>query len=273
MSRPAKFRFRRQDNIGAADAEDDNHFLLNCFIDKGDLEILRDCSDPRTLVLGRTGTGKTALLIKLAEIEERTINIKPETLSLSYISNSTIITFLSNLGVNLDVFYKLLWRHVLAVEIIKFHFGINNDQSLKSFGQRFRNLFMNKKERNAMRYLEKWGSTFWEATEYRIKEITTQFENQVKSNVRSKFPGFSFSVESLSKLTEEEKAEIHHRAQYVLNNVQVRQLSDIIDLIDTILSDRQKPYFLTIDRLDEGWVEDKLRYKLIRALIETAKEF
>jgi len=59
----------------------------------------------------------------------------------------------------------------------------------------------------------------------------------------------------------------------VLNNVQVRQLSDIIELIDAILDDRQKPYLIAIDRLDEGWVEDKIRYKLIRALIETSKEF
>lgn len=273
MARPAKFRFRRQHNIGAADAEDDKLFLSNCFVDKGDLAILRNCSDPRTLVLGRTGTGKTALLLKLAEIEERTINIKPESLSLSYISNSTIITFLSNLGINLDVFYKLLWRHVFAVEIIKLHFGITSDQSLKSFKQKFRNLFMGRKERNAIRYLERWGSTFWEATEYRIREITRQFENEVKSNVRSKLPGFSFSADVLAKMTEQEKVEVLHRAQYVLNNVQVRQLSDIIDLLDAILSDRQKLYFLTIDRLDEGWIEEKLRYKLIRALIETAKEF
>ena len=273
MSRPAKFRFRRQHHIGAADAEDDKNFLSNCFVDKGDLAILRDCSDPRTLLLGRTGTGKTALILKLDELEERSINIKPESLSLSYISNSTIVNFLSNIGINLDVFYKLLWRHVFAVEIIKLHFGINSDQSLKSFKQKFRNLFMGRKERNAMRYLEKWGSTFWEATEYRIREVTKQFENEVKSNVRSIFPSFKFSVDKLGKLTEQEKAEVIHRAQYVLNNVQVRQLSDILDLLNDILSDRQKPYFITIDRLDEGWVEEKLRYKLIRALIETAKEF
>lgn len=132
---------------------------------------------------------------------------------------------------------------------------------------------MGRKERNAMRYLEKWGSTFWEATEYRIREVTKQFENEVKSNVRSIFPSFKFSVDKLGKLTEQERAEVIHRAQYVLNNVQVRQLSDILDLLNDILSDRQKPYFITIDRLDEGWVEEKLRYKLIRALIETAKEF
>ena len=50
-------------------------------------------------------------------------------------------------------------------------------------------------------------------------------------------------IENNTKLTEEQKADVIHRAQYVLNSVQVRQLSDIIDLIDTILIDKQKPYF------------------------------
>ncbi|MHC4132077.1 MAG: P-loop ATPase, Sll1717 family [Planctomycetota bacterium] len=273
MGAPVKFKFRKKDNIGAADAIDDNTFLANCFVDKGDLNILRDFSDPRTIVVGRTGCGKSALLIKLRDVEKRTINIEPESLSLTYISNSTIINFLSKLGVNLDVFYKLLWRHVFAIEIMKFHFDIKTEQSLKSFRQRIRMLFMNKKDRNAIKYLEKWGDTFWEATEYRIKEITKQFEEAVKSNIKMKIPKISFGIHAAEKLTQEEKADVIQRAQYILNTVQVRQLSDIISLIDSVLVDKQKPCYITIDGLDQGWVEDKLRYKLIRALIETAREF
>ncbi|HEU5406155.1 MAG TPA: hypothetical protein VFU48_00205, partial [Nitrospira sp.] len=53
----------------------------------------------------------------------------------------------------------------------------------------------------------------------------------------------------------------------------IRQLSDVLDLLDDILKDPQKHYFITIDRLDEHWVEDKTRYRLIRALIETVKDF
>ena len=75
------------------------------------------------------------------------------------------------------------------------------------------------------------------------------------------------------KLTEQQKSEVIQRAQYVVNEVQIRQLSDVIDLLDDILKDPQKHYYLTIDRLDEHWVEDKTRYRLIRALIETVKDF
>jgi len=142
--------------------------------------------------VGRTGTGKTALLLRLLEIKERTINIKPESLSLSYICNSTIIAFLSSLGLNLDVFYKLLWRHVFAIEIIKLHFEITNDESLKSFKRKFLNLFMNRKERNAMRYLERWGDKFWEETEYRVKEVTKNLRIKLSLKYNPNFPVFPF---------------------------------------------------------------------------------
>ena len=119
-----KFRFRRLDNIGAAAAEEDIDFLKNCFVDTGVMSVLSDCRDPRSIAIGRTGSGKTALLSRLSETEERVIEILPESLSLSYISNSTVLNFFDRLGVKLDIFFKLLWRHVFAVELIKHHFKI-----------------------------------------------------------------------------------------------------------------------------------------------------
>ena len=44
-------------------------------------------------------------------------------------------------------------------------------------------------------------------------------------------------------------------------------------LLDSVLNDRQKQYYILIDGLDENWVEERLRYKLIMALILTAKNF
>lgn len=273
MARPSKFRFRRLDNIGSADAEEDRMFLESCFVDTGGLEVLRDCSDPRRIILGRTGTGKTALLMKLCEIEEKVIEVKPESLALAYISNSTILNFLSELGVKLDIFFKLLWRHVFTVEILKNHFNIKDKKDKAHFILRIRNLFKDDKHAKAIEYLENWGKSFWEETEYRIKEVTTKLEDDLKLSVSQKIPSISFGSETLQKLSEEQKLEIIQRAQHVVNNVQIRQLSDIIELVNDVLNDRKKKYFIIIDRLDEEWVEDKLRYKLIRALIETVKDF
>jgi len=273
MAKPDRFRFRKLDNIGAAAAEEDKRFLQGCFVDTGDLEILSDCSDPRRLILGRTGTGKTALLVKLNETQERVIEIKPESLALSYISNSTILSFFADLGVNLNIFYKLLWRHVLTVELLKHHFKIYNEESKKTFIARITSLFKDDKHRKAIEYLEKWGREFWQETEYRIQEVTEKLESDLKASVRAGVPKVSFDIGAAQKLTEEQKQKVIHRAQDVVNKVQIRQLSDIIDLVDDVLDDPQQRYYIVIDRLDEDWVEEELRLRLIRALIETIRDF
>jgi hypothetical protein len=169
MDKKDKFRFKKLDNIGAADAEEDKQFLESCFVEAGQIQVLRDCSDPRRIILGRTGSGKTALIQKLGELENRTIEVKPESLALSYISNSTILNFVSELGVKLDIFFKLLWRHVFTVELLKYHFNIKTENQKTSFLDPIKNLFKDKKNQKALEYLEKWGKSFWEETEYRIR--------------------------------------------------------------------------------------------------------
>lgn len=273
MPKQEKFKFRKLDRVGAVAAEEDAEFLHECFINTGDLEVLKDCSKPQRMVLGRTGSGKSALLLQLCQVEERCIQVRPESLALSYVSNSTILKFLAELGVNLDVFFRLLWRHVFTVEILKHHFKIFNEEAKQSFIDHIFNLFKDKKHTKAVDYLRKWGETFWEETEYRIKELTTKLEDDVRAQVESKIPRFSATVGCGSKLSEEEKTEVVQRAQYVVNAVQIRQLSEIIDLLDDVLRDDQKRYFIVLDRLDENWIEEKLRLRLIRALIETAKDF
>jgi hypothetical protein len=115
--------------------------------------------------------------------------------------------------------------------------------------------------------------SFWEETDYRIKELTTKLETDLKASLSTTFTPASFSLEGATKLSEEQKQEVVERAQHVLNNVQIRELSDIIRMLDEVLSDPQKRYYLIIDKLDENWVDEKIRYRLIRALIETVRDF
>jgi hypothetical protein len=273
MSTENRFKFRKVDVIGAVSAEDDIAFLKECFIDTGDYSVLSDCTDSRRIIVGRTGSGKTALLWRLSESEEHVIIINPENLALAYITNSTILKFLTQIGVRLDIFFKLLWRHVFTVEILKTHFKIQNESDKQSFILKISSLFKDKKHTKAIEYLQKWGKSFWEETEYRIKEVTTTLENNIKSELKASTPLLAFNVGEIDKLTEEQKHEIIQRAQYVVNQVQIRELTEIINLLDDVLGDSQKRYFLLIDRLDENWVDDGLRFRMIRGLIETVKDF
>ena len=99
--------------IGYAEAEDDLEFLKDCYVDFGQIKRALDTEDPGSILLGRTGSGKTAALLRIREAETNTIDIEPQHLSLNFIANSDVLSFFHEIGVNLDLFFQLLWRHVL----------------------------------------------------------------------------------------------------------------------------------------------------------------
>lgn len=281
-TRQTEFKFRKTDTIGAASAEEDIEFLQTCFVETEDYEVLRNKEDIRQIVLGRTGSGKSALFERLKqEEEERVISIEPHELALTYVSNSSVIKYFSDLGVNLDPFYKLLWRHVLTVEILKRHLEAHASSEKGGFWNLLAEMFSgqtrrDKKAKQAVQYLQKWGEKFWVETEYRVKEITTKMENdladQLKLELKTQVLKGEVSSREESSLSDEEKIEVVNRGQRVVSEAQVQDLSKVHDLLERVLSDRQKNYYVLLDRLDENWVEEKLRYRLIMALLDSVKE-
>ena len=281
-ARPSEFRFRKTDTIGAASAEDDSEFLKTCFVETGEYEVLKDQTDIRQIVLGRTGSGKSALFERLKqEAEERVISIEPHDLALTYVSNSSVIRYFSDLGVNLDPFYKLLWRHVLTVEVLRRHFEPHANNEQGQFWNIITEFFpkqtaKDKNAKQAVRYLREWGEKFWVETEYRVKEITTKLENnlvdQLGLELKACVLKTGASSKSESLLSDEEKIQVVNRGQRVVSEAQVQDLSKVVGLLESALSDRQKYYYLLIDRLDEDWIEEKLRYRLLMALMDSLKE-
>lgn len=278
----SEFKFRRTDTIGAVSAEDDIEFLNTCFVETEEYEALKNIQDIRQIVLGRTGSGKSALFERLKQKEEeRVIVIEPQELALTYVSNSSVIRYFSELGVNLDPFYKLLWRHVLTVEVLKRHFESYANSERGGLWNFLIDRFSSQSPKDqaakeAVRYLQKWGKQFWVKTEYRVKEITTKMEedlgNQLDVELRAKVLKGEATHGSKSYLSDEKKIEVINRAQQVVSEAQVQDLSKVLDLLEGVLSDRQRHYYILIDRLDENWVEEKLRYRLIMTLLDSVKE-
>jgi ABC-type ATPase involved in cell division len=67
------------------------------------------------LSLGRTGAGKTALLKQiLRKHRDTSTELSPEALALNFVTNSSVIQFFEEAGVHLDIFYTLLWRHIIT---------------------------------------------------------------------------------------------------------------------------------------------------------------
>lgn len=119
-------RLKKHTKIGELDAESDKALLSDCFIESDEYISAKDCANPKSIALGRVGSGKSALILKLKEDCEKSVYLDPQTLSFHYIENSTILQFVEQLDVNLNTFFKLLWRHVLVVELLKCRFKITD---------------------------------------------------------------------------------------------------------------------------------------------------
>jgi len=274
MQMPDKFTFRKHASIGAAAAEEDAKFLAECFVDTGDLETLFDCSDRRRIVLGRTGAGKSALLGQLSGKAD-VIAINPETLSFNYLANSTVLQFFLGLGVKMDLFFKLLWRHVFTLELLRHRYDLAAPGQTIPLLERLKSHFTpDPHKERAIKYLTQWGSRFWEDTEYRIKEITSKLEDDLKAGATSHLPGVDFGVGAASRLSEEQKLEVIQRGKSVINNIQMRELTDVLRFLnEDVFPDESDRVFICIDRLDENWIDEGFRYLLVRSLIETIRDF
>jgi len=268
-------KIKRNLNIGDLDAETDNEFLDTCFVDKGYLEDLLDVKNPCSIIVGRTGAGKSALLYKVSSSIDNYKKIDPNDISVKFLEHSDIIQFMDKLGVNLDLFYKMLWRHILIIELVRLRYKIKNEEENDNF---FRGLVerFNRDEikQKAISYFREWGDKFWLNTDEQLKQITRKLEDETKANLGVKYSGVDVSLSGASKLSDEQKTEITQRASQVVSSLQIKQLNEMLDMLaEYSFKDPQKHYYLLIDQLDEDWADTTTRCKFIRALIEEVKGF
>ena len=268
-------KITRNLKIGALDAETDYKLLDKCFVDKGDLSALLDVTDPSAIILGRTGSGKSALVHRIENETDHCIRLDPNDISIRFLEYSDIIKFFDALEIKLDLFYKLLWRHLLVVEILKLRYNIQSESDGKRFVDAlFTWVSRDKAKKKAIEYFKEWGDKFWLNTDEHLKEITLKLEKDTKANIGAKHSGLNLSVEEVNKLSDQEKIEIKQRASQVVNGLQIKKLNEVLDLISQYsFNDEQRKFYIVIDQLDEDWANTNTRCRFIRALIEEIKSF
>jgi hypothetical protein len=107
-----------------------------------------------------------------------------------------------------------------------------------------------------------------------MKELTQRVERSLTGTLSGSTFGVHLGAEGARKLSTEERVQIVERGKQAVNGVQIRELENIVQVLnDEIFSDPQDRYYLTVDTLDEEWTEDRLKYRLIKALLDTIRSF
>lgn len=288
------FKLRKAKTLGALAAEHDE-LLQAAFLDSGYLETLLDPSAPQFLILGRTGAGKTALIEQIRKRVGVGV-VDPEELSMQHLQNSTILLWLEKAGVNLDIFYKYLWRHVCVLELIRARYENENDVpasvsrlfdvstilSARKREEKKKRERENDAKTKALEYLNQYGAEYWIRTDTRIKRITEELEEKLTSDAKlagkigtdAVGVGGALAESAQSRASASVEREVIDRAQQIVSDFLISDLSRTVKLLgEHGFGDRQNARYIVIDDLDKNWMPDQRIYiGLIKALLTTVRE-
>lgn len=262
----------QNETIGQVSAEADENFLFQCFVDHSALAEIKDRTSPKMVLLGSTGSGKTALLMMLQKNSETCRSIELDEVSLNYISNSDVVNYLIDLGVPLDHFFQAMWKHVIVSEYIKIKYQVDNEAKSSSFLRRIADsLGLSAKRKKALAYLEKWRHKFWVEFDENVREITQKLEAEVNASLGAEVHKYKMDAGYMSKLSQEKRANYQRRVRQFVEADLLSELGNVVQLLADQDMDGQRQFYLVFDRLDDHWVDNNVKYHLIRALIESLK--
>jgi hypothetical protein len=269
-----RIRLKPGVSIGQPAAEEDTRFLSECFLKHPIVDALKDVSSPQCLLLGRTGSGKSAILWHLDSTLGNVSRLDPKEVAFQHIGNSAIIRHLSEIGVELHVFYEYLWTHVLTLHFIRECLGVKSRDGLGRTLESIRKLVRRDEKRAlVLRYLENNADSFWNTVEQVSAEFTNAVAGKLAAEANLSAALFRSKLEAGGEWKDEQKRLFKYRAQEIVSSLQMRELKEAINaLADTV--DPKNAYYVLIDDLDRDWVGDeKTQYALIRALIDCLNTF
>ncbi len=282
LQRPQRFVTTGRFSLGGPAAETDP-LLSRAYFENADYETMASRHDPSAFVLGRTGSGKSAAFEHLREEHpDRVIILNPENLALPYLTNLDVIRRLMELGVQLETFFRALWKHVVVVEVLKHRYRIDSPEAKGRFMDELRRKLRGDPGRvMALEYIDQFGDRFWCETHERVRQVAEIFQERMEAqggldgsvgaNVGSATAnvGARSSARQGYDYSQEVRTELATKYQRVVNETQLPRLNQMIAVLnETALDSPQHFTYLLIDDLDKDWVDESLRIRLVRCLID-----
>ena len=266
-------------DIGNPDALYDE-YLENCFVETGVSDGLMDDHSVRSLLVGRTGTGKTACIQRIiSQSRSKNLNyveIQVEREFLGHLKDLDWLRKLANNGnYNLYPLFKNLWKHIIVVCLIKDVFP-----SQKFFLEGITRFFSKKKNVAARlrEYVDSYGGNFWDSEQQAMEKAVQSCTRKIEAKLNMGLGSASYSNETTdaAELAGNSSETDNHLAiqDAIANREMMNALQHAISHIsEYIRSEVGRCYYVLIDKLDEEWIDDSIRYSLIRALIEVIRDF
>lgn len=260
-------------DLGGQQAEADP-LLEAAFYPTSQYKAISATDDPRCFLIGRTGSGKSALLRQLqADHEGHVIRIAPEDLALTYVADLQSVRWLDQQGVHLDPLFIALWKHVLLIEIIRHRYDVDSPDAKQNFMTSLTDrIRKDRSKMEALRYLDDFQDKFWCEADERVREIADRFESQVRAEAGAPV-GLPLTAGGSLTHSSEDRREVVGRFQRIVNETQLPRLNQMIKVLDEdILGRSQNFTYVVIDDLDQDWVDDRVTNSLIRCLFRAVHD-
>lgn len=107
-----------------------------------------------------------------------------------------------------------------------------------------------------------------------MRHITESFANNVSREMGLKFKELEAKRSSGKNLSSSETQELVVNAKKIVSALQMQELANLIDILDEdVFDDKKKQVVLVIDDLDQQWADERVKVKLIEALINVLPKF
>lgn len=259
-------------NIGQNGAEHDDEFLFKCFVDHPAYSEITDVSSPTTFLLGSTGAGKTAILRMINKQEENVSDLVVHDMAMNHIANSDTILFLKSLDIDLSLFFQALWKHVYCIEYIKLATHARDRDQFQYKITRLIDALTRGRSRDKLeKFVENHAEQFWNTIDENVIELTDTLENEFNASFGGELKKFVGKAGFVHNLGSQQKVQLQQRARQFLDKATLSELPAVISALSDYTRGRQDRYFVTVDGLDENWVEEGIKFQLIQSMFESLK--
>jgi hypothetical protein len=251
-------------SLGGLAAESDPLLHESFFVTR-QYDALASKDSEKCFLIGRTGSGKSALLQLIEdEHEQHVIRVNPDSLALTYIAERVSSHAMAGEDVKLSAFFIALWKRVFLVEVLRHRYSISSPMARQNHLQALKDrIAQNRGKIAALEYLEEFGDRFWCETEERVREVVERLEEKIQMEASGGLAALGTSVKTGASSTgvrsTETRTEVASRVQKIVNETQTAKLNKMITVLDEdILDSPQHFTYLVIDDLDKVWVDNSV---------------